>query len=377
MKLFVPKVLIVSLALLTACAGPGETPNSTPVPTAEPTATSAPGNPTQTITLPADEGVHLAPVEWWYFNGHLVDPDGDEYSFHFVTFVAVLPDGRIPQLLQLSWADQQEGIYLTAEKPALANDLEKSSSSFDFQVGGWGMAGDGSDYRLSFDTGGYALELQASSQKSAAFHQGTGLVDLGKAGKTHYYSRSRLAVDGTLSQNGTTKAVSGSAWMDHQWGDFSVLPIGWDWASIQLDNASDLMVSLVWDAADGQPINTYGTYIPAAASGESPADGMGIMINLLGDQIQWTATGTWTSPATGVEYPQGWILTVASLGLELKLTPWVENSEFADSIYVPSAYWEGAVSVTGTKDGKEIGGRGFVELVGYDETFPAVPGQGP
>ena len=377
MKLFVPKVLIVSLALLTACSGPGETPTSTPVPTSEPTAAPAPGNTTKTITLPADEGIHLAPVEWWYFNGHLEDPDGNEYSFHFVTFVTVTADGLIPQLLQLSWADHQEGVYLTDEKPALVNGLQKTKGTFDFQLAGWGMAGDGSDYRLSFDTGGYALELRASSQKSASLHQGTGLVDLGKAGKTRYYSRSRLAVDGTLSQPGTAKAVSGSAWMDHQWGDFSVLPVGWDWASIQLDNASELMVSLVRDAADGQPINTYGTYIPASAPGEPPADGIGTIVNLPGDQIHWTATGAWTSPATGAEYPQGWNLKVDSIDLELNLTPRSENSEFANSVYVPAAYWEGAVSVTGTKEGEPITGMGFVELVGYDKGFPAGPGQGP
>ena len=30
-------------------------------------------------------------------------------------------------------------------------------------------------------------------------------------------------------------------------------------------------------------------------------------------------------------------------------------------------YWEGAVDVTGTRDGASIGGRGYVELTGYAE----------
>jgi len=33
---------------------------------------------------------------------------------------------------------------------------------------------------------------------------------------------------------------------------------------------------------------------------------------------------------------------------------------------VPIAYWEGAVTVNGFKDGEIITGDGFVELVGYD-----------
>ena len=76
------------------------------------------------------------------------------------------------------------------------------------------MDGDGTDYRLDFNIGGYTLELTAISQKPAALHQDTGLVDLGVAGKTYYYTRPRLAIDGIMERNGAVKPVSGSAWMD-------------------------------------------------------------------------------------------------------------------------------------------------------------------
>ena len=62
-----------------------------------------------------------------------------------------------------------------------------------------------------------------------------------------------------------------------------------------------------------------------------------------------------------------WELTVDSLALALTLTPRLEDSEFADSLYAPAAYWEGAVTVMGTRDGEAIKGRGFVELVGYEQ----------
>jgi predicted secreted hydrolase len=35
-------------------------------------------------------------------------------------------------------------------------------------------------------------------------------------------------------------------------------------------------------------------------------------------------------------------------------------------------YWEGAVSVAGTADGRPLGGAGYVELVGYTD-----PARGP
>ena len=195
-------------------------------------------------------------------------------------------------------------------------------------------------------------------------------MDLGRAGKTYYYSRTRLVVSGTLVHDGTTKEVAGLAWMDHQWGDFSVLPVGWDWTSIQLDDGAELMVSLVWDANNRQPINNYGTYVPASAQVDGPVSA----IHLSGDDIQWAATGRWTSPATDVKYPMGWKLKVDSLALELILTPGRKDSEFADSLFAPAAYWEGAVTVTGSRKGQPITGRGFVEMVGYDQRPPSNPG---
>lgn len=378
MRFLLPKVMVLCLGLLIACSGPAAAPTATPIPisTVEPTAAPPPANLVGKIALPGDEGIHLAPVEWWYFNGHLEDGDGNQYSYHFVNFVTVTPGGLIPQLFQLGWADHHRDLHLTDEKPALANGLEKTSGNFDFRLDGWAMAGNGSDYRLAFNTGDYALELEAASQKPAALHQGTGLVDLGLAGKTYYYSRTRLEVNGTLVHDGTTKEVSGQAWMDHQWGDFSVVPVGWDWTSIQMDDGAELMVSLVWDATDKRPIINYGTYIPGSAQGGPQTNELASTIHLSADMFQWTPTGSWTSPATGVEYPLGWRLNVDSLGLELTLAPRRDNSEFAGSLFVPAAYWEGAVKVTGTREGEPITGRGFVELVGYDRSVPAGPGLG-
>ena len=42
------------------------------------------------VQLPTDEAAHHAPVEWWYFNGHLAGTDAAGhlhcYGFEYVTF---------------------------------------------------------------------------------------------------------------------------------------------------------------------------------------------------------------------------------------------------------------------------------------------------
>ena len=365
--------LLLALAVA-ACSGgtyatvvalPTETPTATQ--TALPDPTSAPQpSPTATagvlslprksfVSLPGDEGAHLTPIEWWYFNGLLTDDTGGDYSFHYVTFQSVLPSGFTPRLLQLSWADHGKEVYLTDERPELPL-LEATKAAFSFQVNDWSMAGDGTDYSMTFDTGGYSVALQAVSNKPATLHQGKGLVDLGRAGESYYYSRTRLATTGTLTIGEEQRQVTGLAWMDHQWGDFSIAPVGWDWMSLQLDDGSDLMISMVWDSTDHQPINSYGTYVPPNGQPR----------NISGENISLTATGSWTSAVTGTTFPVGWNLEVESLNLSLTLTPALLDSEFQGSKYVPPAYWEGAVHVNGTRNGQTVTGNGFAELVGYD-----------
>ncbi len=349
----------------TVVAPPTETPTATQTALPDPTSTPQPSPPATAgvlslpkqsfVSLPGDEGAHLTPIEWWYFNGLLTDDMGGDYSFHYVTFQSVLPNGFTPRLLQLSWADHGKEVYLTDERPELPL-LEATKAAFSFQVNDWSMAGDGTDYSMTFNTGEYSVALQAVSNKPATLHQGKGLVDLGRAGESYYYSRTRLATTGTLTVGEEQRQVTGLAWMDHQWGDFSIAPVGWDWISLQLDDGSDLMISMVWDSTDHQPINSYGTYVPPNGQPR----------NISGENISLTATGSWTSAVTGTTFPVGWNLEVESLNLSLTLTPALLDSEFQGSKYVPPAYWEGAVHVNGTRNGQTVTGNGFAELVGYD-----------
>jgi predicted secreted hydrolase len=52
---------------------------------------------------------------------------------------------------------------------------------------------------------------------------------------------------------------------------------------------------------------------------------------------------------------------VPSAGLALKVEPYLEDQE----LRVAFTYWEGAVRVSGERDGKQLSGKGYVELTGY------------
>ena len=246
---------------------------------------------------------------------------------------------------------------MTTERATLPF-LEATLGEFDLFTIGWRMSGNAETYELSFQAGDYTVELEAVSQKPAVLHDGSGLVDLGVAGKTYYYSRTDLKTAGTVSVSGVSHPVTGVSWMDHQWGDFTTAEIGWDWLSLNLDDGSDLMVSVVWEQDERRPISTYGTYVPADSA----------PMHLQGNEIALIPTGTWTSPETEGIYPMRWNLSIDSLDLDLTLTPVIEEAEFNIGAFIPVVYWEGAVAATGNSAGAPVSGKGFVEMVGYVPT---------
>jgi len=69
----------------------------------------------------------------------------------------------------------------------------------------------------------------------------------------------------------------------------------------------------------------------------------------------------WKSPHSKISYPPRWHVSVPKQNLELEVAPLLNDQE----LNVSYRYWEGAVSVSGTKNGKAISGQGYVELAGY------------
>jgi predicted secreted hydrolase len=76
-------------------------------------------------------------------------------------------------------------------------------------------------------------------------------------------------------------------------------------------------------------------------------------------------TDRWTSPWTGATYPAGWRVALPGEGLEIGLRPTVPQQELDTRATTGVVYWEGSQAVTATRDGRPLGGEGYVELTGY------------
>lgn len=343
-------VALIALLLASACrsvSGSRAAPPIEPV-AATPTPTPAP------IQLPADDAPHDVLTEWWYYTGHLRTADGERYGFEFVVFQSTRRDHPVGYLAHFAITDPQRKRFRfaarTAQRPTIPATL-------DLVVDGWTLqGGDGRD-RLAATMNDYAVELSLVSQKPAVLHRG-GLISFGPAGDSYYYSRTRLAVTGSIRVGGTWHVVEGLAWFDHQWGNYIVPTVGgWDWFSIQLGNGAELMVSLLRDAS-GTRSGTFATFVDTA----------GRAFDVPASAIDIVALDRWHSPHTGATYPAGWRLQIADqpeLGvpaIALQLSPVLPDQELA---FNPVSYWEGAVTVVGTLAGQAVTGEGYVELTGY------------
>jgi predicted secreted hydrolase len=378
--------LLAAIAMVVAaCSGPvlANPPAAHPVSSAAATTPPRPFDP-QPVVLPSDDAPHDRLTEWWYDTGHLVDDTGGSWGFEFVVFRAERGGFPVSWASHLALTDEAGQQFHYAQRAEIGPQVDVGSAAtpgFDFAIRGldaadpstftrapWTMRGaSGDDHLAAVSTpteslgdtsGGFGLDLTLHATKPPALHNGDGFVDFGPAGGSYYYSRTAMTAAGSLTVGARTLRVTGSAWFDHQWGDFiSVGGGGWDWFAMNLGDGTDVTLSMV-RATDGSYPLVYGTLV--APDGTARRLGPG--------DFTVSVTAQWTSPQTGAVYPAGWAVAIPSAGISAQLTPSVAQQELDTRATTGVVYWEGSQRVTATVGGRDVGGQGYVELTGYPPT---------
>ncbi len=374
-------LLVLSL-VVAACGGPvlANPPAAHPVVTPAPSGTPRPADP-QPVVLPRDDAPHDRLTEWWYYTGHLRDASGGRWGFEFVVFRAERGGFPVSWASHLALTDESGQQFHYAQRAEIGPQVDlaqASAAGFSLGIRGldpndpstfartpWTMTGASGSDRLAATAGAgeargdgtaaFGLALTLTATKPPALHNGNGWIDFGAAGGSYYYSRTAMAASGSITVGGRTLEVTGSAWFDHQWGDFiSVGGGGWDWFAINLGDGTDVTLSMV-RAADGTYPRVYGTLV--APDGSTRHLGPG--------DFTVAATAQWTSPATGASYPAGWTVSIPSAGITAQLVPAVPQQELDTRATTGVVYWEGSQRVTASVAGRSVGGEAYVELTGY------------
>jgi len=305
--------------------------------------------------------------EWWYFTGHLSDPQSPQktFGYQFTLFrQAVTP----PQVKTSPWSTPQ--LYMAHF--AITNIEQNSHRATEkFSREGPGLAGTSlkplslwiENWRLQSvqpdslfplrlittdNTHKISLDLMLAPEKTFILQGNEGLskksFEPGNA--SYYYSYTRLGTSGSVKWDDTKTPVEGRSWFDHEWSTSALNSNqqGWDWFSLQLENGYDLMYFRI-----------RSTHKESATQAITLIDPKGNKIPVDTSNIALTELSHWVSP-NGKQYPAKWLFELPKHQIKLTLTPKVADQEMRLSVN----YWEGAVNVEGSHRG-----LGYVELTGY------------
>jgi len=315
------------------------------------------------VEFPRDSGPHDdATTEWWYYTGHLTTDSGDLYGFEYVIFRAVIGsvEGFVSHFAVTDGPNQE---FAFSQQITGAEGVRGTQKAMDLNVNGWTMLGEGGDDRLLATMDGYGINLKLDPGKPVALHQGDGYIDYGNGTHSWYYSRTNMPIEGILRVGEENLRVTGTGWMDHQWGNFTTFNEGgWDWFALRLDDDTELMLYVVHDL-DGNPVVVDGSIVAPDGTLTVLDDG----------EFTVEALSSWTSPNTGTVWPSTWRVKVPSMELDVVVTPTQLDQEHDTRYTTRIIYWEGQSTIEGTRGGSPVTGLAYVELTGYapvDERGP-------
>ena len=322
------------------------------------------------LNFPGDHGPHPDyALEWWYYTGNVSTPDGRQFGYELTFFRIGLTSEEFDRTSE--WATEQmyaAHFALTDVQSDEFHSFERYSrdaiglagavaTPFRVWLEDWSAETNGDSLlplRLQANAEGIGIDMRLSGEKGIVLHGDEGFSRKGDSPgqASHYYSLTRMSTEGTISVNGKSFPVQGLSWMDREWSSsqLSDAHVGWDWFALQLSDGRDIMYGVLRPRSDSGSPFRLGTIVEADGSYR----------NLENVDVNLEVLDRWQSPLGGT-YPSRWRVKIPEEGLDLEVTPFVSDQEL-DAIV---RYWEGAVQIEGSANGKPVSGSGYVELTGY------------
>jgi predicted secreted hydrolase len=314
-------------------------------------------------------------TEWWYYTGNLTAGDGRQFGFELTWFrqgvdrsaaEAGTWEVRDVYLAHLALSDLDNGMFYHSERinragPGIAGASEAEKHIWN---GNWSARWEGEQQQLLAVDDHSSISLRLAPQKAPVIHGENGISQkaAGAGHASHYISLTRLKTEGTISLAGNRYAVSGMAWMDHEFFTEQLAPdqAGWDWVSVQLNDDTELMLYRMRKKDGSVDPFSSGTLV----------DAQGRATHLRSSDFSMTPAGeTWKSPETGATYPIEWNLGVPKLGLQLSAKTRLKSQELTSHSQIAPSYWEGAMQFKGVREGAPVSGVGYLEMTGYSEAL--------
>jgi predicted secreted hydrolase len=311
------------------------------------------------LDFPADHGPHPAyRIEWWYLTANLQAADGTDYGVQWTLFRSALApveqsDWSSPQLWMGHAGLTTRTHQFMAERLARGGigQAGVTAEPFAAWIDNWQMASRASpgvdalsalDLCAAGQAFSYDLELDAKGPLVLQGVQGYS-VKSAKGQASHYYSQPFYHVTGTLTLPTGVIAVTGQAWLDHEWSSQPLAEdqTGWDWFSLHFDSGEKMMG---FRLRGGGPDFTSATWIGADGRPQPQAPGA------------LRVTPLETATVAGRSVPIRWRVQLPKKGVDVT-TLALNPQAWMDTRF---PYWEGPIRIEGSHTG-----RGYLEMTGY------------
>ncbi|MEO7159167.1 MAG: carotenoid 1,2-hydratase [Polaromonas sp.] len=334
--------------------------------------TEAQALPAMTLAFPRDRGSHPDfRTEWWYITGHARSSEAGQRSFGFqLTFFRSRVDGT--QGMASKFAARQlifaHAAITDVQGKKLWHDQRIARAGFgvaaaseqdmDVKLRDWSLKADGTRYTAELPATDFAIRLQLEETQSILLQGKQGLSRKGPEEKqaSYYYSQPQLATRGSLQLKGQRFAVTGKAWLDHEWSEELLHPsaVGWDWIGMNLQDGSALTAFRLRDK-NGHAVWTGGSF--RSARGELRAFNPG--------EVSFTSGRSWKSPLTQITYPVEWVVNSPADTYTVKAV--IDNQELDSRNSSGAIYWEGLSELLDSQ-GRRVG-SGYLEMTGYGQAL--------
>jgi len=332
-------------------------------------------------------------TEWWYYRGNLRAADGAAFGFELAFFREAVPnpygnpsrwkteqlyiahlavtdlrDGRFAYAqrmrrgaLDLAGATAVSGYQSGRAAEESKSEIHNPQSAMRVWIGDWSASVAAAGHRLNAPAKNIAVRLDLLPLKPPVIHGRDGVTPTGPGvgNASHYYSLTRLQATGTIHSAGRDYAVTGLAWMDHEFTSNVLGPMqrGWDWFYLQFDDGSELMLY--------QLRRPDGSTDPYSAGAYQPPEGPPLTLEPAQFRLRPRPGSTWESPQSGGRYPLQWQLQIPVLEIELDVAAAMAGQELLTNETAGATYWEGAARATGQKGGQTTVASGYLEMTGY------------
>jgi predicted secreted hydrolase len=342
--------------------------------------------PQPVYVLPRDHKFHAGQFyaanhfwEWHYWSGFCKDADGNDYALFF----GIAPTGYdpktggfgfVPAVFSVSPIKEGKKYYYFNNFPDFKPSRPLDSTSpADFQYdlrndeAGWTLneryyaekeqwfikmksnnpADPWCDLNLSLAAPGYIRRTPTGIEEEGVSDDGRHNPQT-MDGLSYYYIAPNMPFSGQIGFDGKTVDVTGSVWLEHQWGNIKNLhqeSVRWRWFSFRFNDGRMLAFRHWVVLPDNMPIHERNHYCMVHPDGR-------IEYGFPNREMRFTPTRSWTVPGTDNAWSAEGLMETPFGNFFLK-------SLVDDSVFISKAgmvFWEGPMAMLeNDSSGEQIG----------------------